>query len=144
MASGKITELPNRNEKPAARELSPRAKVQQELYQRALDLLAMSRTDMRLAIIQLDLETTRKAKLLESRQLRRKDVLALLAQQELMLIMGEDEQAVLFSKKVLEPITNALLLAKEHTRYPLQEPHLQAMRQEIDKALAHLGGQDNG
>ncbi|WP_421722571.1 hypothetical protein [Alloalcanivorax xenomutans] len=144
MAKEKITPLRPGHENSPARELSPSATVQQALYQRALNLLALPRLEMREAITELDLDVTRKALVLEQRSLRRRDVLALLAQQELLQVIGDSGRAVILARHVHDSITNALLLARENARYPLEGTHRVAMVREIDTALACLGEVSHG
>lgn len=144
MAENKVTRLREQHEGTPAGELSPRDQVQQAVSQKALTLLAMDRLSMRPAITELDLETTRKALTLEFRNLRRRDVLAMLRQQELLQVMGDNDCAVIIRRRDLNTITNALLLAREHAHCPLDSNHREAMRTEIDQAVAILGEMNHG
>lgn len=144
MAENKVTRLRQDNAKSPARELSPRAQVRQAVYQQALNLLALPKLDMRVAITTLDLETTRKAMFLENRNLRRREVLLLLHQQELLLLGDNNERLVVIRKNDMDSITNTLLLAREHARCPLDDGHRQEMRKQIDRAIASLGGLIHG
>jgi len=106
-----------------------------------ISLLSMPMVDMRQAITSLSREDAEVAHHLECRGLRRRWVLALLQQQRLLQLIGDQEvanTAMFISRDKFNSIVNALLLARVHTRAPLHDLHLAALRRDLDAALDGL------
>lgn len=105
---------------------------------RLIGILALPILDLREAISRLDSFDACMAQRIEYDGQRRRLVLALLQQQQLISLIEPGDRVVLLPRKHYDAILNVLMLAKANIQHPLADIHQAALKRDLDAVLAKM------